>query len=249
MNKQEYLAQLSYEYDGEWTSIAKAIKKQIQPSFHHINENYLTIFDTNYPKAFLSLRYPPWVIFYAGNLELLNQPKMTIVGSRDICPYGKKVTEEIVTELSKKYVIVSGLAKGVDGIAHQTAMKQGHTIGVIGNGLDIPYPICNKELYQQMKQKQLILSEYPAKTPPKKYHFPWRNRLIAALGDACIVTQATVRSGTMITVNEALELSKEIYCIPYPYEQEVGEGNNLLISQGAQILYSLEQLQQTFRIK
>ena len=149
------------------------------------------------------LRYPPWVLYYQGDISLLEKKCMTIVGSRELTDYGKRVTEVASSILSRKYVIVSGLAKGADATAHRTAILCGaKTIGVIASGLKIQYPSCNADLYKTMQKEHLILSEYPYDTGIQKHHFAWRNRILAALGEACIVTSAKVKSGTMLTVNE-----------------------------------------------
>lgn len=243
MNQRDYLIRAAITYQGDWSKISEALSKQIPLEEIPIEEPCLTIFDEQYPMELRQLRFPPWVIFYEGNLSLLNNRKITIVGSRLMSNYAKNVTMHIAGVLAEKYTLVSGLAKGVDAMVHQTAVQSnGYTIGVIGSGLDIHYPRCNEELYEFMKHHHLILSEYPKGTGVRKEHFPWRNRILAALAEKVIVTQASVRSGTMLTVNEAIALSKEIYCIPYPYHNQEGEGCNLLISQGAQVLYQPEQL-------
>jgi DNA processing protein len=147
------------------------------------------------------------------------------------------MTRRIVSECPDLYVIVSGLAKGIDATAHQEALdRQRPTIAVIGCGIDRIYPKENERLYGDVAAQGLILSEYPGDTPPRRHHFPFRNRLIAALGCKCVVTSATLKSGTMLTVNEAISLGKEVLCLPYPMGVPCGEGCNLLISQGATIL-------------
>lgn len=244
LTREDILA-YAIKYHGNWSLIANAIKQQEIVYPVTISTPYVTILDALYPKQLRSLRFPPWILFFQGNYELLNQPMISIVGSRNWSEYGRSSTQEVVANLNHNYVIVSGLAKGIDAFAHRYAMIQGmHTIGIIGNGLDIVYPKENQQLYQRMAKSELIISEYPPHTPPKKEHFPWRNRLIACLGKALIVTQATLRSGTMLTVNEALNLSKEIYCIPYSYIDKDGQGCNFLISQGANIITDVKMLRE-----
>lgn len=244
MDVRTQLVSYSYSYDGNWSKIAKAIQNQETIPSIPIKESYLTILDKDYPEAFRKLRFPPWVLYYQGNLNLLKQPMITIIGSRKMTPYGKTMTMFISKTLATKYVIVSGLAKGVDGCAHETTiLNHGKTIGIIGSGLDTEYPKGNAALYQEMKQNHLILSEYPRHVKVSKANFPWRNRLLAALGEKIIVTQASIHSGTMLTVNEAIALSKDIYCFPYPYGSEEGEGCNYLLQQGASMLYTHTQIQ------
>ena len=241
----EDIIKASIKYDGDWDKISQAISNSEVISLDIGNVNCITILDKQYPVQLKGLRYPPWVLFYEGDISLLSKPMITIIGSRDNNEYGELVTRIAVKQLSKHFVIVSGLAKGVDGIAHEEAITRGgKTIGVIGSGLNTHYPKINEYLYSEMSKNHLIVSEYPPNTPIKKEHFPWRNRILACLGQEIIVTQAKIKSGTMLTVNEALALSKQIWCVPYPFEDESGEGCNHLISQGAQTLYNMIQLRE-----
>lgn len=249
MNRRSLIANYATYYEGDWNLIAKAIKDNEPPHLVEVQKNYITIFDDLYPKQFLNLRFPPWCIFYEGNLSLLEKPAVTIVGSRNVSPYGVYVTKNCALALCKEHVLISGLARGVDGLVHETAIQYGiGTIGVIGCGLDILYPIANQRIRTIMNESHLVLSEYPNGTKPLAHHFPWRNRMLAALGDAVVVTQATLRSGTMCTVNEAIELSKEIYVAPWPLNDINGMGCNKLIEQGAFIIASLQDLQQMLAV-
>lgn len=245
MTKQEQLAQYSWRYEGDWARIANAIRREEPPGSETIKDRYVTIYDEAYPQSLRTLRYPPWVLFYRGNLDLLNTSCATIVGSRRMTWYGKASAELSASILSEHFTLVSGLAKGVDAIVHRVAIAKGsHTIGVIGCGLNTRYPKENEYLYKRMEEEQLIISEYPSNTGVKRHHFPWRNRILAALGDCVIVTQASYKSGTMCTVNEAVTLGKEVWCFPYPFEDETGAGCNLLISQGANIVYDRKLLEE-----
>ena len=244
MDQREFLIRTAIENQGNWAAIAKALAARTYVSSSIPIPNCITIYDDIYPLQFRYLRYPPWVIFYAGNIQLLKQRCMTIVGSRELSTYGKYCTQYVASLLCKKFVIVSGLAKGADAIAHRSAIeKGGSTIGIIASGLDIHYPKENEELYQNMQKNHLILSEYPSHTCIRKHHFVWRNRLLAALGEKCIITSAKCKSGTMLTVNEAIALGKEVWCFPYPFETVEGKGCNQLIAEGAMILYDTMQLQ------
>ncbi len=250
MNLRERLALYSYKHDGDWSAIANAVRTDEDPGKAVITDHYLTILDADYPARLRSLRFPPWVLFYRGNPGLLKKPCITIVGSRKVNAYGKANTELAAVILSERFVLVSGLARGVDGIVHRTAMgNHGWTIGVIGCGLNVRYPRENEYLYRRMEQEQLILSEYPSSTGVKKHHFPWRNRILAALSDGVIVTQAAVKSGTMGTVNEALNLGREVWCFPYLFNDPDGLGCNLLISQGANLIYDEAILHQMRPLK
>lgn len=223
------------KYQGEWHKITNAIANQESALEIDYSYPYVTILDSAYPKAFRNLRYAPWVIFYEGDLSLLDQKMISIVGARECNAYGKDMAIHVSKLLKQKAVLVSGLAKGIDAIVHQEALDH-HTIGVVGGGINVVYPKENASLYELMRKHHLIISEYPHNTKPLAYHFPWRNRLIAALGDALVVIQAKKRSGTLLTVNEALELGRTVYCIPHNFNDKYGLGSNLLLSQGANII-------------
>lgn len=235
------LIRLAILYKDKYSSLSQAVEKNEKPPNIPL-EKAITILDKEYPNCLRFLENPPWVLFYEGNIELLDTPMITIIGSRNVSEYGKQATKIITNILKRKYTTVSGLAKGVDGLVHESSLYKGHTIGVIGSGLNIHYPKCNEFLYQEMVKNHLILSEYPKDTNISKDHFPWRNRILAALGKATIVTEADVKSGTMLTVNEAMNLSKDVYVVPYPYQDNYISGCNKLINDGAMIIYSRAQL-------
>lgn len=230
----EELIALAVKYKGNYNDIVKALYlcEKVEPLY---NVDAITIIDKDYPEKLLYLKNPPIVLFYKGNKKLLNENIVGIVGSRNPCDYAKRITSIIANKLSNKYCIVSGLAKGIDTIAHLSSLKN-KTIAVLGSGIDYIYPSENKLLYEDMCKNQLIISEYPDKVKPYAYHFPFRNRIIAALASEIYVTQASLKSGTLITVNEALNLGKEIYALPYNIDDINGIGTNHLISEGANIL-------------
>lgn len=235
MQYREQILAYAIQYKGDWYKMREAIKENKAWNLPACSCTYVTIVDPTYPCKFRRLQCPPWILFYEGNLALCEQRSVAVIGSRQPTAYGSKICAQITKILALRYCIVSGLAKGIDGIAHREALAQ-HTIGIMGCGLDVYYPKVNADIQQIMAKKQLVLSEYPPHTPPKPYHFPWRNRLIAALSDAVIVVEAGMRSGTMLTVNEALSLDIPIYCVPHPMDQREGKGSNTLIAQGAMIL-------------
>ena len=244
MRKREILANLSYTFNGDWTKISEGVASGIMPRDFHIEENYITILDKEYPDEFFGLRHPPWVIFYEGDYSLLNSKKITIVGTRKPTEYGKEMTKFVVNNIKDRYTTVSGLAKGIDGYVHRFSLDRGKTIGIIGSGLGTEYPSENRDIYKEMKKSHLILSEYPYHVGIQKRHFPWRNRLLAALGDKLIVVEAKIQSGTILTVNEAISLSKDIYCIPHDITNKYGEGCNKLIAEGAYSIYDEIQLKE-----
>lgn len=237
----EKILAYSIQYKGDWQSIAKALAEKTEIKPVKVNCSYVTIVDEAYPDKLKQLRFPPWILFYEGDFSLLNKESIGIVGSREIGDYGRECTLKICDAVKKQFVVVSGMAKGIDSCAHWACMDS-QTVGVCGSGLDIHYPKCNESLYAQMKKNQLLISEYPPGTPVRKHHFPWRNRIIAALSDKLVIPQARIRSGTMITANHAAEMGKEVYCVPYPFDDADGEGCNELISNGAFILTSFDDL-------
>ena len=172
--------------------------------------------DPDYPERLKALEDAPILLFCKGDLSLLADECFAIVGTRAPTRYGKDVTEYFAEELSEAgFTLVSGLARGVDAITHRVALeKERHTIAVIGCGVDKVYPAENKELYDRIAEKGLILSEYFLGVEPLPFHFPERNRLISALSVGVLVTEAGLKSGTMITVDCALDQGKDVFLVP-----------------------------------
>lgn len=237
----EQLLYYAIKYEGDYNKISKAIHNCYKWNKIIYNGNYITILDKGYPKKLLRLCNPPYVLFYEGDIALLNKESTGIVGSRLPCQYGIKMCEEISNYLKEDLCIVSGLAKGIDAIAHLCAIAH-QTIGVIGCGLDIVYPKENSSLFDSMFQKQLIISEYPIGVAPLASHFPMRNRIIAGLSNSVIVCCAKRRSGTLLTVNEAIQIGVNVYCVPHTINEKDGEGCNMLIQQGANIIVNIQDL-------
>lgn len=233
------------KYEGDFKRISEALLNNENYDDIKYEGKFITIVDSQYPETLKQLRFKPWILFYEGNIELLKEELISVVGSRDISEYGKACCHELLDNVKSKYGIVSGLAKGIDAYAHHLALvKKKHTIAVIGCGIDVIYPKENKDLYRQIATRGLIISEYPNGCKPYAHHFPWRNRIIAALGNSLIVVEAKRRSGTMISVNEALELGKDIYCFPHTYFDDNGVGCNTLIMQGCNILVEQKDIRE-----
>ena len=234
-NLKEAILWYALQNRGEWKQIAQCLECHAPVQRIHYPDPYITIVDQEYPSCFRKLRYPPWILFYQGNLSYLQERGVAIIGSRDCTSAALTNTRIIANRLKQRYVILSGLAKGIDAMAHRCSLDH-KTIGFIGCGLDWIYPKENAFLYEEMSRKHLIVSEYPLHTKPLAHHFPWRNRLIAAACEALIVIQAKCKSGTMHTVNECLELSKPVYCVPSAFEEKTFSGCNWLIQNGANII-------------
>ena len=224
------------KYKGEYNLIKKAIIRNEEWFDVEYNGKYITILDDEYPKILFELKDPPFILFYEGNLKLLNSYMVCIIGSRNCSKYADKACHDLIMKLPKDYVVISGLAKGIDSLAHLNAIELGYSsIGIIGCGCNVVYPKENEFLYREIKKYHLLLSEYPNDTKPLAHHFPSRNRLLACLSNKCYVVEAKSKSGTMITANYAVDLDREVIAFPYRYDDEFGKGCNELIEQGASI--------------
>ncbi|HFU4123579.1 TPA: DNA-processing protein DprA [Streptococcus suis] len=198
-----------------------------------------SILDDTYPLELKQIYNPPVLLFYQGDLSLLNRTKIGFVGSRKASPEGVKSTEKIIKELQNQFVVVSGLARGIDTAAHMACLKNGgKTIAVIGSGLDQYYPKENKALQDYLSKHHLVLSEYPAGTQPLKFHFPERNRIIAGLSMGVVVAEARLRSGSLITCERALEEGREVFAIPGSILEQNWLGCLQLIKEGANCITS-----------
>ena len=178
---------------------------------------YISINDERYPDKLRNIYNPPKGLYIKGNYELLKEPAIAIIGSRNCSKYGEIVAKRFSIDLAKKrIVVISGMATGIDTCAHiGTLIGKGKTIAVLGSGLEKIYPKENEKLYYNILEKDgAIISEYEPNEEPKPINFPERNRIISGLCDKLIVVEATKRSGTSITVNFALEQGKEIYAVP-----------------------------------
>lgn len=234
------LVYLALKYQGDYNKISKAIlenelydHKTIEQQVGQIKSQFVTILDEEYPILLRQLKHPPYVLFYYGDLSLTKYNCIAMIGMRECSEYGKTMAKYVTEQLRDYCVVVSGLAKGIDGICHKYARK---TIAILGSGIDYCYPKENLSLYLQIKKEGLIMSEYPNKTPPKSFYFPWRNRIVAALSKGVIVIEAKRKSGTMITVSNALELGKMVYAVPCRIGDH--DGTLSLIKDGAVCLDS-----------
>ena len=190
----------------------------------------------DYPKKLKQLYDSPKQIYIEGNRKILDSDSIAIIGSRVCSKYGASMAYNFGYELAKKNIcIISGFARGIDTYSHKGAIKaQGKTIAVLGCGLDIVYPPENIELYKQILiNGGAIISEYPLGSKPEKYHFPERNRIISGLSNGVLVIEAKKKSGTMITVNFALEQGREVYAVPGNISSDNSYGTNELIKEGA----------------
>ncbi|HGA3847240.1 TPA: DNA-processing protein DprA [Streptococcus agalactiae] len=199
----------------------------------------LSILDSNYPLELKEIYNPPVLLFYQGNIELLSKPKLAVVGARQASQIGCQSVKKIIKETNNQFVIVSGLARGIDTAAHVSALKNGgSSIAVIGSGLDVYYPTENKKLQEYMSYNHLVLSEYFTGEQPLKFHFPERNRIIAGLCQGIVVAEAKMRSGSLITCERALEEGREVFAIPGNIIDGKSDGCHYLIQEGAKCIIS-----------
>ncbi|WP_325034785.1 DNA-processing protein DprA [Lentibacillus sp. Marseille-P4043] len=193
--------------------------QQVHQSIKKDIDNYmvLTIVDENYPTMLKTIKDPPLVLYALGDTFLLNhKPALSVIGTRKPSQHAYRKMDFILNPLMEEdWLLVSGMAKGIDSYAHQLALRnKGKTIAVLGGGFHHIYPQQNTLLFQQIAQNGLILSEYTPNTTPKRFHFPERNRIISGLGFGTLVIEATERSGTLITVDQALDQGREVYAVP-----------------------------------
>ncbi len=193
----------------------------------------LCLDDPEYPAALKQLSDPPLLIYCKGALNLCDREAIAIVGTRAASIYGMSMAERFGREVAAAgCTVVSGLARGIDTAAHQGALKTGTTIGIIGSGLHCLYPKENVRLAEEIAERGALISEYPLNTPPDKFQFPRRNRLIAALSLGCLLIEGAVKSGGMITIDRALELGKPCFTIPGRIDIENFSGNHALLKTG-----------------
>lgn len=234
------LSEEKLAYDLKKLEEAEILKQEYRSNLgkelDYIKKYKIKIIDINneyYPKNLKYIYDAPVVLYAIGNIELLKNQSIAIVGTRKCTNYGEKVAQQISSEIVKYDVnIISGLAKGIDSYAHIGA--NGKTIAVLGTGIDIIYPKENVSLAKEILNKGgLIISEYPIGTRPEKIHFPSRNRIISGIADSVIVVEANERSGSLITAEFALEQGKDVYAVPGNITSASSVGTNNLIKEGA----------------
>ena len=245
----EILLYFSLLYNGSFDDIYKALENKEQVDYDKLNQwkremdfDYITILDEDYPEALKLISFPPFVLFYKGNKEYLKEEMYSIVGMREASDYGKTMALRIAESLSSHSIgVVSGMARGIDAYSHIGSMNSnGKTIAVLGCGINYCYPKENRELYERLCRDHLVLSEYPFPLKPRKDYFPKRNRIVTGLGKKLVVVESQRKGGSMISVGFALEQGKDVLCVPQKFE--INDGCNYLISLGAKILLSLDEL-------
>lgn len=218
----------------------------------HAEINLITIRDKKYPSLLKEIYHPPALLYYKGDFNTFSDFTIAIVGTRKPSTYGREVAAEIVSAIAPAGItVISGLALGIDGIAHKTALEQkGKTIAVLGSGLDQIYPRFHYQLAMDIvAQGGLVISEFPFSTPPLPHHFPYRNRIIAGLSLGTVVIEAGPESGALITARYALEQNREVFAIPGSIYNKNSQGPNNLIKMGAKVVTQAQDILETLNIK
>lgn len=219
----------------------------VAPTMRWLNDeqnHLITLADAHYPTLLLETTNPPALLYAKGNLKLLQFTSIAMVGSRHATPQGEKNAEDFAEQLCRHGLcVVSGMALGIDGAAHRGALKaNGATIAVVGTGLDIVYPAKHRDLAHQIVQKGLMISEFALGTPSKAQNFPRRNRIISGLSIGCLVVEANMDSGSLITARLAAEQGRDVFAIPGSIHSPVAKGCHLLIKQGAKLVESTDDI-------
>jgi DNA processing protein len=203
---------------------------------HHV----IPFLDPRYPAPLHELKSPPLVLYVAGNAPVLRDPQLAIVGTRNPTPAGRDTAREFAETLAAcGLTITSGLATGIDSAAHQGALRApGVTIAVLGSGVDVIYPRRNRDLSEHIQRRGALVSEFSPGTPPRREHFPRRNRIIAALSLGTLVVEAALRSGSLITARLAGEHNKALFAVPGSIHNPLSRGCHELIRDGAKLTMS-----------
>ena len=211
--------------DWEWLQTADT---------HHI----LVPEDSRYPALLARIRTAPPILFVLGNAELLNDPQMAIVGTRNPTQGGKENARAFAAHFATNgLTVTSGLAVGIDAHAHEAALEAGgNSIAVVGNGLDIMYPLRNRKLAMQLVEHGAIVSEFPIGIPAHPQHFPRRNRIISGMSFGVLIVEAALQSGTLVTARHAMEQGREVFAIPGSIHNPLARGCHHLIKQGAKLV-------------
>ncbi|NVJ59232.1 MAG: DNA-protecting protein DprA [Gammaproteobacteria bacterium] len=208
------------------------------------NNFVVTPMDSDYPSLLKQISSAPLILYGTGHRVLLNSPQLAIVGTRNPTPQGKQITADFAATIAKRGVtITSGMALGIDGVAHQACLTaKGNTIAVAGTGLDRVYPARHKSLAHAIQNEGLLLSEYALGTQVRGSNFPRRNRIIAGMSLGVLVVEAAIKSGSLITAQYALEQSREVFAIPGSIHNVLAKGCHQLIKEGAHLVESADEI-------
>lgn len=213
----------------------------------HEHHHVLTLADPAYPPALLDLHDPPLILYINGQLSHLQQPALAIVGARNATPGGTAIAQDFAHYLAAQgWLICSGLASGIDQAAHRGALAAGPqgagTVAILGTGIDLVYPAAHRQLAHDIVQHGILLSEFPLGTKALPYHFPKRNRLVAAFSKGVLVVEAARQSGSLITARLATELGREVFAIPGSIHSPLSRGCHALLRQGAKLVEQAQDI-------
>ncbi|MCO6473429.1 MAG: DNA-processing protein DprA [Melioribacteraceae bacterium] len=217
-----------------------------------IDADLIFYWDPSFPKILKRIYSPPIMLYIKGNLQKLYGDSLSVVGTRMPSSYGKSVAANIVKDLAQSNVnIVSGLARGIDSIAHSTTLKNdGKTIAVIGSGLDVIYPPENKKLFEAISENGAVISEFPLGTKPDAPNFPRRNRIIAGLSLGTLVIETKIKGGALLTAEQAFSNNREVFAVPGNIGSSKSEGTNYLIKRNiAKLVTSAQDILEELNIK
>lgn len=209
-----------------------------------LRTSVVTRIDAEYPRMLREIADPPLVLHVRGDVSLLAKPSVAIVGSRRASPYAINVAQHLAGKLASiGIVVVSGLARGIDGAAHIATLEaHGKTIAVLGTGIDVIYPRSHTRLFKRIENDGLIVTEFPPGSPPKREHFPIRNRVISGLTHGTVVVEATSKSGSLITARMAAEQGREVFAVPGSIFAAGSEGTHRLIQYGAKLVHDVNDI-------
>jgi DNA processing protein len=232
--------------------IAKGIPDdQLAPTLAWLedrNNHIVTLADSDYPQALLNITDPPLLLYVKGRLDLLNRTALAVVGSRNATPQGLNNAEAFAKSLSDAGLcIISGMAHGIDAAAHRGALQgqgenPGGSIAIVGTGLDKVYPSANRDLAHALAQQGALVSEFPLGTPPLAANFPRRNRIISGMSVGCLVVEASLQSGSLITARLALEQGRDVFAIPGSIHAPQSKGCHALLKQGAKLVETAQDI-------
>lgn len=217
----------------------------IAEKLEHKNVNLLFQDDEQYPALLANIQDPPYLLYYAGRLSCFQLPAVALVGTRTPSQYGIEIADSFAQKLAQAGVcVVSGLARGIDAAAHQAVLEAGgHTIGVLGSGINVPYPPEHRSMLRRIAGGiGLVISEYPLNAPPLAYHFPHRNRIISGLSQGTVFVEGKIQSGGMHTVHSALMQGREVFAVPGKIGTTGSEGPHAILREGARIVTSAQEL-------
>ncbi|MEA2238863.1 MAG: processing protein [Thermoanaerobaculia bacterium] len=215
-----------------------------------LRDSTVTLADDDYPPLLRQIVDPPLALFYRGNLALARTASVAMVGSRRASAYAISAATHLARELvSADVTVVSGLARGVDAASHQAALDaSGQTVAVLGTGIDIVYPRSHRRLFEAIEARGLIVTEFPPGTPPLKFNFPVRNRIISGLTLGTVIVEATGQSGSLITARMAAEQNREVFAVPGSIFSPGSEGTHRLIQYGAKLVHETNDILEELRL-